>query len=212
MKKRDETHVIMLVVLYLVFGIINIISIFWAPISGGLIDLIRDKTMIVFILVIPEVITLGVFILAFAWETMKKESLNDVPPSGYMKLLVYFSLIIVLFTGGIAKSPLSPEVVIIPLICGPFYEAKDRLGILLANIIGVSILSALSFLPFFQPPETYPQMIESGISIWKGTGQYDTWIVAFVLVVGLLYEMFVIKMPEWIKEYKESSLKHVNAV
>jgi len=175
------------IIWFLFIGIATL-AIFWSPISNILFYLTNEKIYAVFILVTPGILVIFLYngVILFNLSSNNKKYTSG---SWQMSALIFYCLLLVLFTGGISKSPLSPLIAIVPLISGPYYNTTDRKKILFSYLFGLLLVCGLSYLNSFQPPESYPKT-------WLLTGRFDNIIVTSFLFFGIIIELLIIKLNE----------------
>jgi len=179
----DFKGIIFTAAIWLIIQTLLFPAILYSPISQFITNNIYSNTFMLLINLPGLLFVIGI-ILLFLFQKIDfvKKCVNSV-----IIFLIFYGLIIVLFTGGISKSPLMSLIGIIPLISGPFLPSKTRIITLVFYLFGVIITAFISGLNCFIPPEKYP-------SGWEHVHNYNNFIIMGLLVVSILLEIGIISL------------------
>jgi len=170
--------------MWVVVQLILTIACFYAPISDCVLSGVGEKGIFVFLVSIPGVLIIPIGFVLLILEKIDFLEKNIQP---ILVSLVFFCLIVVLLTGGLAHSPIVPLIAIVPLISGPFFDKKRRQTTLISYLIGLILIFGLSLLSFFNPPGKYPIG-------WEHSGSINHIIVGGITLISILIELVLINV------------------
>jgi hypothetical protein len=158
-----------------------ILGCLYAPGSKFMVRAFPYKIHFVFCIALPGLLVMLWWGIALLRGTLLQHN-SDENQGRTLCGLVFYCLTIILLTGGVAVSPLTSLVAIVPLLSAPFMALPQRKRTFYAYAVGVFAVSFLSAMEPFSPPASYPQG-------WASSGQFNTWIVMLTLLLSIMIEV-----------------------
>lgn len=177
------------VILFVFFTVVS--SLWISPAAKLVVDLVGSRDYFGVCATFPFLLILFRFAYLYISNTQgpvatiqRKAEVFD----SLISMLTYYSLVIMLVTGGISQSPLTALVALIPLLSGQTIQVHNRKRMLTVYLVGVFVIGVISGQEWIKPPSVYPTNLG-----WDSAGKFDFLICTFIAVAATLFELWVIR-------------------
>ncbi len=174
-------------VIWCLIVVIVTASTLYAPAIQLMVDILKFKIHFVFVIVFPA--------LGFpVWWVRRYVMGGDMGTEFFVntsRLLVAYTLYVVLLTGGLEDSPMGALVALVPILTSTTLEGDNRRKLFYASIIGTVLLFLVAVSSgWFKPPAQYPK-----VGGWESTGKVNGLIALGTCLLGLVCELIMLAVP-----------------
>lgn len=168
---RPEFETQPIIIAWLAIAFAVAVASYGSPASAWAVGLFQLRPLFVLGLMIPAAMYLGYLFVRWlvGFETSWHPNLNVM-----FAFLVLYGLYVIVMTGGVVGSPLTPLCGMIPLIAGRYCGAAIRKRVLSLYLFGIVIVGGVSLASYIAPPTQYPAQ-----GLWE---TFPKWIRVDVII------------------------------